>query len=89
MSMGNNKKKKIKSTSAKQSKKKCGGKCANKCVREKVCGDPAPVQHVEKIINQPRPVSEYYNLETGEIYPKIFFKESWWTRFKRFLGLVS
>jgi hypothetical protein len=49
----------------------------NSIKREKAYGDPMVV----------RPVSEYYNLETGEIYPKIFFKESWWTKLKRFLGL--
>lgn len=86
MSMG--KKKKIKSTPKKNSKKKCAENCGNKCTREKVCGDPAPVQHVEKIVNQQRPVSEYYNLETGEIYPKVFLHDSWWIRIKRFLGLI-
>lgn len=49
----------------------------NSIKREKAYGDPMVV----------RPVSEYYNLETGEIYPKIFFRESWWTKLKRFLGL--
>lgn len=57
---------------------KCNKSCNKNCSREKVYGDPNPV----------RPVSDYYNLQTGEIYPKIFFKESWWTRFKRFLGIV-
>jgi hypothetical protein len=58
--------------------KKCNIKksCSKKC--DKVCGEPYPV----------RPVSEYYNLETGEIYPKVLFKESLWTRFLRFIGLV-
>jgi hypothetical protein len=49
----------------------------NSIKREKAYGDPMVV----------RPVSEYYNLETGEIYPKIFFRESLWTRLKRFFGL--
>ncbi len=49
----------------------------NSIKREKAYGDPMLV----------RPVSEYYNLETGEIYPKIFFRESLWTRLKRFFGL--
>lgn len=36
-----------------------------------------------------RPVSEYYNLKTNEIYPKLIFREdSWWIRIKRFLGLI-
>lgn len=77
-------------------KKSCGKKCDKVCSREKVCGEPnlvKPVSQelVEKTLDnmvKQRPVSEYYNLETGEIYPKIFFKESWWTIFKRFLGLV-
>lgn len=64
------------------SKKSCSKKRDKICTREKTCGDPMIVKPI-------RPVSEYYNLETGEIYPKIFFKESWWTRFKRFLGLAS
>lgn len=59
--------------------KSCSKRCDKVCTREKVYGEPYPV----------RPVSEYYNLKTGEIYPKVFFKESWWTRFKRFLGLTS
>ena len=65
-------------TKKKKAKKCCKKKC-DQTIREKVCGEPYPV----------RPVSEYYNLETGEIYPKVFFKESWWIRFKRFLGLTS
>jgi hypothetical protein len=72
-----NKKKK---SNIKQSKS-CNKKCDKICTREKVCGEPMPVKPL-------RPVSEYYNLETGEIYPKIFFKESLWTRFLRFLGLA-
>lgn len=50
----------------------------NSIKREKAYGDPMVV----------RPVSEYYNLETGEIYPKIFFRESWWTKLKRFFGII-
>lgn len=61
--------------------KSCKKSCSNKCTREKVCGEPMPVKPL-------RPVSEYYNLETGEIYPKIFFKESYWTRFLRFIGYI-
>lgn len=48
---------------------------------EKVYGDPTPVKPT-------RPVSEYYNTKTGEIYPKIFFRDSWWTRLKRFFGII-
>lgn len=69
-------------TKKKKKTKKCCKKKCDQTIREKVCGDPVPVKPL-------RPVSEYYNLETGEIYPKVFFKESWWTRFKRFLGLTS
>ena len=59
-------------------KKSCSKKCDKVCSREKVYGEPYPV----------RPVSEYYNLETGEIYPKVLFKESLWTKFLRFIGLA-
>ena len=87
---------KIKKCNIKKSKS-CNKKCDKICSREKVYGEPNIVKPVsqelagkalDNMVKQ-RPVSEYYNLETGEIYPKIFFKESWWTRFKRFLGLVS
>jgi hypothetical protein len=75
-------KKKKKKSSPKSSKKtSCKKSCPNSCEREKAYGDPTPVKPL-------RSVSEYYNLQTGEIYPKIFFKESLWTKFKRFLGLV-
>lgn len=48
-------------------------------IREKAFGDPVVV----------RPVSEYYNLESGEIYPKIFFRQdSLWTKIKRFFGYL-
>jgi hypothetical protein len=73
-----NKKKK---SSIKSKKKSIKKNRTNSVKREKVTGDPMPVKPV-------RPVCEYYNTTTGEIYPKIFFKESWWTKFKRFLGLV-
>lgn len=47
--------------------------------REKAYGDPVPV----------RPVSDYYDLKTGEVYPKIFFREdSWWDKIKRFFGYI-
>jgi len=78
------KKKKTNTIKKKQSNKKskpCNKKCEQVCTREKVCGEPTPVKPL-------RPVGEYYNLETGEIYPKIFFKESWWTRFLRFIGFI-
>lgn len=68
-------KKKKKTTVKKANKAK---KVAKDSTREKVVGEPNPV----------RPVNEYYDLKTGEIYPKIFFHESWWTKFKRFLGLI-
>lgn len=74
-----NKNKKKKSSIKKN--KSCNKKCETTCSREKVCGEPMPVKPL-------RPVSEYYDLQTGEIYPKIFFKESLWTKFLRFLGLA-
>jgi hypothetical protein len=73
-----NKKKK---SSIKPNKKSIKKNRTNSVKREKVTGDPMPVKPM-------RPVSEYYNLETGEIYPKIFFRESMWTKIKRFLGLI-
>jgi hypothetical protein len=72
------KKKKVKS---KPKKKVCKKSCSKSISCEKAYGDPTPVKPL-------RPVCEYYNLETGEIYPKIFFKESWWVKIKRFLGLI-
>lgn len=87
------KKKKVNNKN-KQSNKKtkpCNKKCDRVCsrnsetrslLREKAYGEPTPIKPL-------RPVSEYYNLETNEIYPKIFFKEGLWTKFLRFLGLVS
>lgn len=74
------KKKKVSNKKKKPSTKKT--KTTNKsCAREKVCGQPMPVKKA-------RPLNEYLN-EHGEIYPKIFFKESLWVRFKRFIGLDS
>lgn len=70
-----------------KSKKKCAKKssckksCGQSCNKEKVYGDP-------NVVKPLRPVSEYYNLATNEIYPKIFFRETWWTKLKRFLGLM-
>jgi len=70
-----------------KSKKKCAKKssckksCGQSCNKEKVYGDP-------NVVKPLRPVSEYYNLATNEIYPKIFFRETWWTKLKRFLGLI-
>ena len=47
--------------------------------REKAYGDPVPV----------RPASDYYDLQTGEIYPKIFFRQdSLWDKIKRFFGYI-
>lgn len=77
-------------------KKSCSKKCDKVCSREKVYGEPNLVKPVsqelaEKALDnmvKQRPVSEYYNLETGEIYPKVLFKESLWTKFLRFIGLV-
>ena len=72
--------KKKKKPSTKSKKKSIKKTCSNSCQREKVCGVPTPVKPL-------RPVSEHHNRD-GEIYPKIFFKESLWTKFKRFIGLV-
>lgn len=47
--------------------------------REKAFGDPMIV----------RPVTEFYNVRTGEIYPKIFFrKDTFWDKIKRFFGYI-
>lgn len=67
-----NKNKKKKSSIKKP--KPCNKKCESVCSREKVCGEPMPV----------KPLT-YVN---GEVYPRLVFKNSLWTRFKRFLGLV-
>lgn len=77
-------------------KKSCSKKCDKVCNIEKVYGEPNIVKPVSQALAgkaldnmvKQRPVSEYYNLETGEIYPKVLFKESLWTRFLRFIGLV-
>jgi hypothetical protein len=43
-------------------------------------------QHSQKSL---RPVGEYYNIETGEIYPKIFFRQdSLWDKVRRFFGYI-
>ena len=42
--------------------------------REKAYGEPMPVKPLTYV--------------DGEVYPRLVFKESLWTRFKRFLGLV-
>ncbi|NDG32238.1 hypothetical protein EB118_19445, partial [bacterium] len=73
----NNKNKKV---NIKQKKK--SSKSKKNIKKQKTFGDPMSVKPL-------RPVSEYYNLQTGEIYPKIFFRESMWTKIKRFLGLIS
>lgn len=71
------KKKKTSSKKNKGSNKKtkpCNKKCEQVCTREKVCGEPTPV----------KPLT-YVN---GEVYPRLVFKESLWTRLLRFLGLA-
>lgn len=77
----------------KQVTKKKKPKC---CRREKVIGEPTVVKSVsqeaaEKALDKvfKKPVCEYYNTTTGEIYPKIFFrKDSLWTRLQRFFGFL-
>ena len=73
-------KKKKRKTSPKKKKSIKKTKCSNK---EKVCGEPQPVTE------QPyKPPTLSYD-QNGEVYPKlIFLPDSWWTRFKRFLGLI-
>ena len=71
------KKKKTNTKKNKESNKKaksCNKKCETTCSREKVCGEPTPVKPLTYV--------------DGEVYPRLVFKESLWTRFKRFLGLV-
>lgn len=55
--------------------KSCKKKCDRVCEREKVYGEPMPVKSLT-----------YVN---GEVYPRLVFKESLWTKFLRFLGLAS
>jgi hypothetical protein len=61
-------------------KKKASTKCSKKKGCKKTCSNNCGR---EKTYGDPTPVRPV----TGEIYPKIFFKESWWTKFKRFIGL--
>jgi hypothetical protein len=36
-----------------------------------------------------RPVSDYYDIKTGEIYPKIFFRQdTLWDKIRRFFGYI-
>ena len=68
------KKKEIKKSSK---KKKVTNK--SKSSVEKVYGEPSSV----------KPVREFYDPETGEIYPKIFFrKDTMWDKIKRFFGYI-
>lgn len=70
------KKKKVAKAKKKCCKKK---KVCDSTIPEKAYGDPMPV----------RPVSEYYNTQTNEIYPKIFFRQdSLWDKIKRFFGFI-
>ena len=73
----NKKKKKVtkKKKPAVKKTKSCKKKCEGDCDREKVCGEPMPVKPLNYI--------------NGEPYPKLVFKPTLWTRFLRFLGLVS
>ena len=41
----------------------------------------------KKIASKFRPAYEYYDMRTGEIYPKIFFRETFWTKLLKFLGI--
>jgi hypothetical protein len=73
------KKKKVVAKKSPTKKKVAKKKCDNIYEREKAYGDPMPV----------RPVSDYYNVETGENYPKVFFThDTIWTKIKRFFGFV-
>lgn len=62
-------------------------------VKKKVKKKSKPKSKNKKSIKQKkettrfRPAYEYYNMTTGEIYPKIFFKETFWTKLLKFLGL--
>jgi hypothetical protein len=48
-------------------------------MREKTYGDPALV----------KPLDDYNNTKTSEIYPKIFFRQdSLWYKIKRFFGFT-
>lgn len=76
-------KKKIKKPSTK--KKKSSPK--KNIVREKVIGEPTPVipstQDAAK-----QALQKIYTNRDVDIYPRIIFNETWWTKFKRFIGLI-
>lgn len=86
--------KKITNNKKKHSKKV---KKVKSCIMEKTFGEPMPIEShssskdaakkaLDSMFNKPRPVSEYYNLKTGEIFPRVSFKDPLWTRIKRFFS---
>jgi hypothetical protein len=56
-------------------------------VKKKVKQFTKPKTKKKKIASKFRPAYEYYDMRTGEIYPKIFFRETFWTKLLKFLGI--
>lgn len=86
------KKKKVSNKKTKSSIKKpksCNKKCSKVCDREKVYGEPTKVTPCKQPLNIPPVPDKPLTYVDGELYPKLVFKESLWTRFLRFLGLDS
>ena len=60
-----------------------------KKVKSKSCKKKCKKKITKHSQHSLRPVSDYYDLDTGEIYPKIFFRQdSLWTKIKRFFGYL-
>lgn len=84
------KKKKVtkKKKQAVKQTKSCNKKCEAVCTREKVCGEPNKVVPYKTPVNIPPVPDKPLTYINGELYPRLVFKQSLWTRFLRFFGLV-
>ena len=82
-----NNNKKIKSSIKKS--KPCTKKCSKVCSREKVVGEPNKVTPCKQPLNIPPVPDKPLTYVDGELYPKLVFKTSLWTKFLRFIGLDS
>lgn len=85
------KKKKVTNKKKKSNIKKnkaCNKKREAVCSREKVCGEPNKVVPYKTPVNIPPVPDKPLTYVNGELYPRLVFKESLWTRFLRFLGLA-
>lgn len=82
------KKKVSKKKSSIKKPKPCNKKCEQICTREKVCGEPNKVVPYKTPVNIPPVPDKPLTYVDGEVYPRLVFKQSLWTRFLRFLGLV-